>query len=176
MSWAITGTPGVGKTSVATRLELDYPIVHLNDLIKINSFSVGRDPARGSTIADIDALTDWFADQPTNVIIESHVAHFLPVDRIIVLRCHPDELRERLAARAAEHDGPTAMIEENVEAERLDLILSEAIERHGFDGVFELDTSGRPVSAIVSEVERVIRGEFEPRVGVVSFLEEDDPR
>ncbi len=166
MRWAITGTPGTGKTTVGSRLDLDRPIVHIHDLLADDRFIAGEDPSRDTTIVDLDALSAWVADQPTNVIIESHLAHHLPVDRAIVLRCHPEELCQRLEARN------TASIEENVESERLDLILVEAIDRIGSDAVFEIDTTGRSIQEIVTDVEATIRGETAPRAGIVSFLDE----
>ena len=42
-------------------------------------------------------------------IVEGHLAHLLPCDRVVVLRCRPDILRERLAPR----DYPEEKIAEN---------------------------------------------------------------
>ncbi len=176
MSWAITGTPGVGKSTIASRLAIDAPVVHLNDVVDAEGIDRGRDPVRGSKVVDLDALAAWFAVQPADVVVESHLAHVLPVDRVVVLRCHPDELRTRLHNRAAEHDDPDAMIDENAEAERLDLVLAEAVERHGRDKVYEIDTTDRPVDAVVTAVTQTLHGEREPQVGSVSFLEGNDAR
>lgn len=169
MRWAITGTPGVGKTTVGAALALDRPVIHLHDVMEDSRFCAGLDEGRGTTVADLDALRRWTRDQPADALIESHLAHLLPVDRVVVLRCHPDELRTRLQDRP--DDSPSS-IEENVECETLDLILSEAIERHGRDAVFEIDTTRRTTAEVSETIGRAIAGELEPRAGIVSYLED----
>ena len=66
------------------------------------------------------------------------MAHFLSsLDLIVVLRCHPDKLTERLALR----DYSEEKIRENVEAEALNIISDEAFELYKEGKVFELDTT-----------------------------------
>lgn len=170
MKWAITGTPGTGKTTVAS--SLDRPVVHLNELVEEGGFRTGRDDDRETAIADIDGLETWLAEQPADVVVESHLAHLLPVDRVIVLRCDPTELRERLVSRTDEQT-PSAKIDENVESERLDVVLVEAIERHGTDNVYEIDTTDTPVETVAQAVEDALSGRRDPSVGTVSFLEDE---
>lgn len=169
MRWAITGTPGVGKSTAAARLSLDRPVIHLHDVMEDSRFCAGLDEGRGTTVADLDALRRWTRDQPDDALIESHLAHRLPVDRVVVLRCHPDELRTRLQERP---DASPSSIEENVECETLDLILSEAIEQHGRDDVFEIDTTQRSPAEVSDIIGRAIAGALDPRAGIVSYLED----
>lgn len=171
MRWAITGTPGTGKTTVTNRLELDRPLIHLNEVIDEHDFSTGTDPKRGSQIADIDAVREWAEKQPSDAVFESHLSHLLPVDRVIVLRCAPDELSVRLEERTEDHH--QEFIKENVESERYDIVLVEAIKHHGEENVYELDTTGRSPESITNEIKQVLTGEFQSRVGIVSFLEEE---
>ena len=70
-------------------------------------------------------------------MIVGHLAHLLPVDRAVVLRCHPRELDRRLRARG---DVPEAR-RANVIAEAIDLVASEA--RAELGSVEELDTTDR---------------------------------
>lgn len=163
---ALTGTPGTGKTTVAEALTIPHEIVHLGDRIEDADAAVDHDPVRDSSIVDLDALGEAVADYD-DVLFESHLAHHLDVDRVIVLRCDPTELETRLRRRSV----PERSIQENAESEALDLILSEAVERHGRDAVAELDTTDRPVEVVVDEVEALIRGEREPEVGVVDFTD-----
>lgn len=166
MRVALTGTPGTGKTTVADLVETDLAVVHLNDVIREEDLSTGRDAERDSLVADLDALRERFADRE-DVVFESHLAHHLPVDRVVVLRCHPDELTERLQGRGWTGE----KVAENVESERLDLLLSEAVAEHGLDRVYELDTTGRPPEAVAQDVAAVLAGEREPSAGEVDFFD-----
>lgn len=172
MRWAITGTPGTGKTTAVGQIRLDRPIIHLNELIAGGEYRLGRDDDRNTAIADIEGLRAWLGQQPDDLVIESHLAHHLPVDRVVVLRCDPTELRRRLTDR---HEGSTraAKIEENVESERLDLILAEAVETHDVDAVYEIDTTGKPPEHVARAIEDAVHGRRPPAVGTVSFLEDE---
>ena len=166
MRWAITGTPGTGKTTVGEGLESDHSVVHLNDVIQEEeTFQCGYDSDRDSRIANTEALAAWLEHQPDDLVVESHLSHLLPVDRVIVLRCRPDVLRDRLDGREG------ASIEENVESERLDIILVEALDRHGADSVFEIDTTARSPDGVTSEVAKTIAGEIPPESGKVTWLD-----
>ncbi|WP_336133525.1 adenylate kinase family protein [Natronomonas amylolytica] len=166
MRVVVTGTPGTGKTTATEHVETDLDIVHLNDLIREEGLDEGEDPERGSLIADIDALQERLADRD-DVLIESHLAHHLDADRVVVLRCHPRQLRERLLDRG--EDGAKAA--ENAEAEALDVILSEAVNAHGIENVYEVDTTDRSPAAVAEAIEAVIAGEREPSAGAVDFLD-----
>jgi adenylate kinase len=166
MRVVVTGTPGTGKTTATEHVETDLDVVHLNDLIREEGLDEGEDPERGSLIADIDALQERLADRD-DVLIESHLAHHLDADRVIVLRCHPRQLRERLLDRG--EDGAKAA--ENAEAEALDVVLSEAVNEHGIENVYEIDTTDRSPEAVAADIEAVIAGEREPSAGEVDFID-----
>ena len=166
MRVALTGTPGTGKTTVADRLETDLTVIHLNEAIREEDLVETVDADRDSWVADLDAVTEWL-DGRDDVLIESHLAHLLPVDRAVVLRCHPEELLERLSDRGV----PLAKAHENAESEALDLILAEAVDRLGEDDVYEIDTTGRSPAAVTADVAAAIAGERAPAVGVVSFID-----
>jgi adenylate kinase len=166
MRVVVTGTPGTGKTTATEHVETDLDVVHLNDLIREEGLDEGEDPERGSLIADIDALQERLADRD-DVLIESHLAHHLDADRVIVLRCHPRQLRERLLDRG--EDGAKAA--ENAEAEALDVVLSEAVNEHGIENVYEIDTTDRSPEAVAADIEAVIEGEREPSAGEVDFID-----
>ena len=165
----VTGTPGTGKTSATEQLagsaDLEVDVVHLNDLVKSDELWTNRDKERDTLVVDLDAVRDRLGDW--SGIVESHVAHHLEADRVVVLRCRPDVLEERLLNRGE----PPAKAMENRESEALDVILSEAVERHGRESVFEIDTTDRSSSTVAGEIAAVVRGERAPSAGEVDYLE-----
>ncbi|QPV63027.1 AAA family ATPase [Halosimplex litoreum] len=166
MRVAVTGTPGTGKTTAVDRLDTDLAVLHLNDVIHEEEFVVEHDEERDSAVADIDAVADHL-DGRDDVLFESHLAHHFDADRVVVLRTHPEELERRLTDRGE----PEAKAEENAESEALDVILSEAVERHGEDSVYEIDATESDPEDVAAAVEAVVAGEREPQAGTVSFLD-----
>jgi adenylate kinase len=162
----VTGTPGTGKTTATDLMSVDLEVVHLNDVISREGLTTGRDESRDSLVADIDAAAAWLEGRE-DVVIESHLAHNFAVDRVAVLRCRPDRLRRRLVERGESE----AAVAENAESEALDLLLSEAVERHGRQRVYEIDTTDRTPSAVAAELDAVVVGEREPAAGTVSFVD-----
>ncbi|HET7323955.1 MAG TPA: adenylate kinase family protein [Halococcus sp.] len=171
MRVAVTGTPGTGKTTATERLETRFDVLHLNDVVRDEGLSSGTDDARDSLIADMDKIEQWLCERTGDSdgveIVESHLAHRLPAERVIVLRCHPEELGNRLAKRGESE----TTIKENKESEALDVILAEAVETYGLDSVYEIDATDRTPEEISREIETVVSGDREPSAGVVSFLE-----
>ena len=185
---ALTGTPGTGKTTVsglvADRLEVE--VVHLNDAIREAELFSERDVERDSLVADLDAVEAWLddyraaeasgdhdsigdhdGDGAPDLLVESHLAHLLDADRAVVLRCHPESLKPRLRDRGESE----ASVAENAESEALDQILAAAVDRHGEDSVWEIDTTDRAPEAVADDVAAAVDGETDPRVGVVDFIE-----
>jgi adenylate kinase len=86
------------------------------------------------------------------VVVEGHLSHRLGAEVVIVLRCNPLVLKERLGKKGWSEE----KILENVEAEIVDAILVEALER---DDVYEIDTTSMDPEEVADAVERVIKGE-----------------
>ncbi|MFB6133589.1 MAG: adenylate kinase family protein [Halanaeroarchaeum sp.] len=166
MRLAVTGTPGTGKTTATDLVESPLGVVHLNELVREESLYTSVDETRDSLIADIDAIEERLADRE-DVIVESHLSHRLSVDAVVVLRCAPAMLADRLRERGADEKKAS----ENAESEALDVILSEAVERHGTENVYEIDTTDRSPEAVASRIEAVVRGDREPSAGEVDFTE-----
>ncbi|PSQ15727.1 adenylate kinase [Halobacteriales archaeon QS_8_69_73] len=166
MRVAVTGTPGVGKTTAVEAADPELEVVHLNDLIGEAGLHEGADDERGSLVADLDAVGERLADRE-DLLVESHLAHHLDVDRVAVLRCHPEELHGRLCDRGE----PATTAEENAEAEALDVVLSAAVEIHGLEAIYEIDTTDRVPAAVAAEIEAVVAGDREPSAGEVTFVD-----
>lgn len=166
MRVAVTGTPGTGKTTATQSVETELELVHLNTIIHEEGLTTGFDDQRETAIADLDAVADWL-DGHENTLFESHLAHHFDAARVIVLRCHPERLTDRLEERGESE----LSIEENAESEALDVILSEAISQHGEDRVYEIDTTDSTPEEVAAEIEAVIAGAREPSAGTVSFID-----
>ena len=85
----------------------------------------GGDMARRRSIPKtLEKLNNLVQDKLVdNMIVEGHFAHLMDnMDHIIVLRCDPRELRKRMEKR----NYSEIKIKENLEAEALGLIYSEA--------------------------------------------------
>ena len=160
---AVTGTPGTGKTTATTLL--DAEVIHLNDLIREAGLWSERDDDRDSLVADLDAVREAIGDW--SGVAESHLAHHLDADRVVVLRCRPDVLADRLRERGADEAKAT----ENAESEALDVILSEAVDRHGLDHVYEIDTTDRTPADVAADIEAVVDGDRAPSAGDVEFTD-----
>lgn len=158
MRVAVTGTPGTGKTSATKLLEQKYNVIHINQLVKEKNLSKGYDEERNSILVDLNAVE---RELPQNAIIESHISHLFDVDKVIVLRCHPRELKNRLKGKDEEE------IIENAEAEAIDTILIEAMEK--FDDVHEINTTNKTVEEVSKLIDKIIEGEKELKPGEIDW-------
>ena len=146
---ALTGTPGTGKTSIARELN-DFTTIDLTEFVKQRELGQQQDEFE----VDIDAMVESLEDEivpEENTVIDGHLSHHYPADFCIVLRCNPEELRERLSER----DYSEQKIEENVESEILDVLLGEAISAQ--ENVIEVDTTDRDAEEVAKEIENRIR-------------------
>jgi adenylate kinase len=173
----ITGTPGTGKTTVSKIVSktLNFHLIALNELIIEKHLYNGHDDKKGYKIVDMDALSSELNFSLNNidkqVIIEGHLAHDFGVDAqvesVIVLRARPSVLRKRLNKR----EWTDSKIQENVEAEALDLCTFEAVEIHG-DKVHELDTSELDADEVAEIIIQILNGNKQLPPGKINFLEE----
>jgi adenylate kinase len=162
MMFGISGTPGTGKSSVAGELrKRGNTVVHLSETT--TEFAIEQDISRDTLIIDEEAWVASFT--PVDGFVEGHLAHLLPCDRIIILRCRPDVLRARLAKRGY----PEEKIRENVEAEALDVILIEALELHPAEHIFELDTTEQKIPECAGIIEQFISGEIPSSYGSIDW-------
>ncbi len=164
---ALTGTPGTGKTTVARILEKKYRVIYLKDF---KDTRVYYDEARDTYVVDIDMLREKIEHMELegDVIIEGHYSHEMPVDMAIVLRCHPDELKRRLARRGYRD----IKIMENVEAEAMGIIAEECLAKFPEEKVFEIDTSILTPEQVADAVNRIISGEGEEYRRRISYMGE----
>lgn len=149
---ALTGVPGTGKTTVGDHLE-DLTVVSANELARQVGAVEGEDEARGAEIVDERTLAERAPEAlpEGSVVVEGHLAHHCPADLVVLLRCHPDELRRRLQAKG----WPEAKVRENVMAETLDALVAE-IER---EPAREIDTTDRSPAEVADIIRGLFKGE-----------------
>jgi len=174
---ALTGTPGTGKTTVAALLQKKgYTIIDINKLAIREGFVAGTDKKRHCTLIDIKKI-DTYIQKHFNredlVFFEGHTAHLLKaVDKIIILRCHPQELYQHLLKKKWSHE----KIQENIEAEILDIILCEAVETHPKKNIFEIDTTRKTPEGVARLVLEIVTKKFRPTkqysIGQIDWSEE----
>lgn len=123
---ALTGTPGVGKTSLAqVAARHGWRVVDVKAWARETGCVAGYDAEDDADAIDVEALAARVPpDDGSNVLYEGHLSQFLGLDQVWVVRCDPQVLRGRLVARGYK---PSKVVE-NLEAEALDLILQEALE------------------------------------------------
>jgi adenylate kinase len=162
MMCGITGNPGTGKSTLGDELaRRGYPVVRILDTI--GPYVVGRDSVRDTRIID----DEWWAEEFPHVegFVEGLLAHYLPCDRVVVLRCRPDMLRERLRNRGYAPD----KIRENIEAEALDVILIEALERQPADSILEIDTTFLSTGDVADRTQGFMEGRVPPSHGTIDW-------
>lgn len=195
MMVSITGTPGVGKTTISREFEeMDWRYIDLKSLIiESNTFDEVIQESH-EILVDEKGLKEYLGslDPPEDedIVLDGHLSYLAPSDICIVLRLDPKSLEKRLNDR----DYSKGKVKENVEAEAVSVILVEALEMEderlgdmiwkqlppGCGIVFEVDTSNKPISDILQQIMNIIeayRGKrlnelLEYRPGRVDWLEE----
>ncbi|MFP3871500.1 MAG: adenylate kinase family protein [Candidatus Natronoplasma sp.] len=166
---ALTGTPGVGKTTVSELLkEEGYEVLDLNRFIREKDLLEDEDAERGSFNVDTKRLREVFLEEGLeHDIVEGHLSHHLKLSPTIVLRCSPTELKKRMK----EKGWSGRKVQENAEAEALDVILVEALE--ACDEVYEVDTTERTPQEVADRVKDIFKGETENYIpGSIDWAEE----
>ena len=138
---ALTGSPGTGKSTLASRLkEHGLNVITVEEIARdVNALSQSETGIEVET----SKLVHWAWDGGEDCIIDGHLSHHCSIDSIIVLRCHPSELRQRLGHR---NGYDIKKIESNVEWELLSGVWSDIIALHPQARVIEFDTTNEQVS------------------------------
>jgi len=173
----ITGTPCVGKTSVARLLssKLRALYVNLTDLALKEKLVQGKDKQRNSIIVDEDRMKKRLKELITksdkeNVVVDGHYAvNVVPtnlVSLVFVLRRDPVELRKLM-----EQSGfSEKKLHENLASEILDVCLVDALNVVGQRRVCEVNTTGKSVEDVAHEILLLLDNPGNCQVGIVDWL------
>ena len=131
----VTGTPGTGKTTLAKELAKKQGNKYLdaNIVIKQNKLTETHDKKRKCWTINTKKLNSYLIkeinkakkEKVKNLIIDSHLSHYLPkkyVNLCIVTKTNLKELEKRLKKRKYSKE----KIKENLECEIFDICLNEA--------------------------------------------------
>ena len=172
----VTGTPGVGKTTVSHKLasKLDAHYIGITELVKKQQLITGTDENRQTLVADTKKLSkqlqQTLAKTEGTVIIEGHYAvDVVPkkdVYTVFVLRRDPRQLKSTLENRGYKEK----KLWENLAAEILDVCLCDALSACGAEKVCEIDVSDKIVEAVVEEMTMVLEKRKDCRHGIVDWL------
>jgi adenylate kinase len=171
----VTGTPGVGKTTIATGLARIYgaTIVGLDEIItpvlkwdpKLQTYHVtNENEARKLITERLKTLNSYIIDTVAVNLIDASL-----IDWCVVLRLEPTQLMDRLTRR----NWPHCKVVENVLAEIVGSSLVMAINMFGRDRVIEVDTTNKNVDEVINYItNRIAYGR--PAVGIVDWLDDVD--
>ena len=156
----ITGTPGTGKSAVSKILEEEYKVIHINELVKEMGFYDGVDEERDCLIADTEKINNYIQEKHKKLlenevlIIEGHFSHLFNPDAVIVLKTDTSVLKKRLEEKGFNKP----KIEENIEAEIMDVILVEATEVLKGLKLNIIDTTETSVKDVAKSIKEIIEG------------------
>ncbi len=169
---SISGTPGTGKTAAAKILagRLGANLVSISGLL--DEVRHEWDAERKTRIIDIAELRKTVnrhtAKGKIN-IVDGHLSHLLNADVVVILRCAPDAMMKRMKKKKWDRK----KIAENIQAEILDEITIEAMEKHGKKNVFEIDTTHKNPAEVAEIAEKLLnkRDTKKYRVGRIDWTE-----
>ena len=172
----ITGTPGVGKTTITHKLasKLGANYIDINELVKTENLVTSFDNLRKTWIADTGEvskrLKQILVQSKKTTIIEGHYAiQVVPknvLTIVFVLRRDPYELKKTLEKRGYSEN----KVNENVAAEILDVCLCEVISNCEIKKICEIDTSKKLPEEVVEELILRLKKKEQCKIGIVDWL------
>jgi adenylate kinase len=173
----ITGTPCVGKTTLAQKLAqtLNAQYINLTDLAEKENLTLGKDEERDTTIIDEVKMRRKLKQiieksSQTDSIVDGHYAAAVTPKTLtaytFVLRRHPTELQALMQKRGYNKLKQS----ENLSAEILDVCLVEALQKQNSEKVCEINVTGKALEDTLEEVLKVLEGKQKCYVGCVDWL------
>ncbi len=157
----ITGTPGVGKTTISKKLtnDLNYNYLSIKKLVSDKKLYDGVKDA--SKIVDLEEINNEINEVIHNkTIIDGHLSHLVDTtDLVIVLRLEPLKLLERLKERRKKNisEYPVQKVRENVEAELMGVCINQALNRKDSKRIIEINTTNKSIEEVTKMIQERIR-------------------
>jgi adenylate kinase len=172
----ITGTPAVGKTTIAKKLakQLNAEYINLTEMARKEQLILEQDKERETEVIDETkmkrSLKNLIAQKETDIVIDGHYAAAVTPKKIsthvFVLRRSPLQLRESMSQRGYSERKQA----ENLEAEVLDVCLVEALQNQEKTKVCEIDTTEKSVEEVFADVLAILEGKKQCLYGFVDWL------
>ena len=172
----ITGTPGVGKTTISKALATKLSALYLSvgDLVKTENLILGVDVERQTLIADLKKLRERINSiifsSSQDVIVDGHCASDVTPRNLVsyafVLRRDPDDLKIKLKEKGFKE----LKILENVTSELLDVCLIDTVKNYGTELVNEIDVSFMTIDGVINAILTILKGKKTVKVGNVDWL------
>ncbi|KAA8923463.1 adenylate kinase family protein [Thermoplasma sp.] len=141
----ISGIPGTGKSTVCSIIgNMGYLCVEGNTL-------AARYGCLSGDEVDVDCLSDGLLRDGFSGIVAAHYSHLLPCDIVVILEADEAVLRKRMAERAY----PPEKIQENLDAQRSDIIYSESLDRLPATRIFRIRNTD--LQATISKILGIIQ-------------------
>ncbi len=139
----ISGIPCTGKTSICRMLnDAGIECKNLDNIaLEYNALNNG--------IVDMDSLIDINIDIP---VVESHYSHILDCEYIIIIKDDENKVRERMIKRGYSNN----KINENIDAQRSDIIYYESLDHMPENRIYIIDGSGMNIEELFLNVYNLI--------------------
>jgi adenylate kinase len=137
----VTGTPGTGKKSVAPLMasKLDLRCVGLNELSLSHGLAASSSPDSDVDPEELRRIVR--REVVGRAVVYGHLVPYVferrSVSKVLVLRCEPGVLKGRLLRRGYSR----RKLIDNIEAELIGLLSSDAFAAFGSTKTFEVDTT-----------------------------------
>jgi adenylate kinase len=180
----ISGTPGTGKTSVSKEIgkKVNARVISLNQLAHSEGLVSEYDRKRDTWVINeeklkqktLSLIKEARTEKVKVLIIESHFADIIPereVDLIIVLRCEPDILGQRLRKRGYSEE----KVRENIQSEILGNSVNFFIERKINKPLYEINNSKLSIGQLRDEIINIMNDREYGKIyklGKVDWLED----
>lgn len=162
----VSGTPGTGKTTISKNISnyIKAKVISLNELAISKNLIVKYDVKRETSIINnkklisflIELIEDYKKEDLEFLIIESHFSDIVPeqyINFVIILRCDPDELYNRLKRRGYKRE----KIRENVQSEILGNCVNYFINKPLNIPILEIDTTNVSIESITKTIVDILR-------------------